>query len=82
VNEHKKEDNQTCLKLFVVGQSSGFPDDWHEGLSWCLVYAKSSEEAVKLASDYWPICPDVHEVVPNGSQILHLNSPPVHSSEF
>ena len=40
------------LKLFVVGESSGNPDDWHAFGGYSLVLAMSPEEATRLAGDY------------------------------
>ena len=51
------------LKLFVVGENSSNPADWEEGLSWCLVFAKSPDEAKVLAGD-WPHGSGVSEVIP------------------
>ena len=37
------------MKLYVVGESSGNPEDWSEWPLRSLVIASSSEEAMKLA---------------------------------
>jgi hypothetical protein len=33
------------LKLFVVGEESGDPDEWHESRRRVLVFAESAEQA-------------------------------------
>jgi hypothetical protein len=68
-------DGSHSLKLYVVGERSGNPDDWDEDTTSCLVFAESADQARALVGD-WPVSDAVAEVKPSASGVIDFHSPP------
>lgn len=45
------DEPKKLLKLFIVGETSGNPDDWDDYTSFSLVYAHDEDEARSLVGD-------------------------------
>ena len=53
------QQNVKQMKLFVVGESSGNPDDWSEWPIRALVIAGSADEAIALSETFGPLAVEV-----------------------
>jgi hypothetical protein len=62
------------LKLYIVGESSGNPEDWQDDGQWSLVFAESPEQARELAGD-WPLNNEIAEVSATEPGVMHMNWP-------
>jgi hypothetical protein len=58
------------LKLFVVGESSGDPDDWKEYPNCTFVMSRTPEEALELCGEADDRNPEVAEVKPKEPTVL------------
>jgi hypothetical protein len=65
-------DEQPKLQLYVVGESSGNPDDWSEYGSRMIVIAAGKEEACKLAE-----CPQC-----TVTSLIDLTNPVILADQF
>lgn len=68
MNDLQGQERPGELRLYVVGESSGNPEEWCPYGGWSLVMASSPEEAGELGGWKPPL---VAEVSPGAAMVIH-----------
>jgi hypothetical protein len=77
MGESETKMDERPLRLFVVGESSGNPEEWSEWGSWSIVFAKSPEEAIAECGDLHG--DEIAEVRAESAGIIFTHFPPASS---